>query len=550
MTALRSAPECFTGALRRFWRLGILCLVAALIPTGCVRHEPRADLVILNGAEPESLDPGIITGQPDLRIAGSIFEGLARYDPVTGGPVPGLAERWEISPDGRRYRFYLRTNAVWSTGEPITAHDFVWSWQRVLDPKTGGEYAGQLFYVKNAESFNTGQLTDPGRLGIRAPDDRTLEVELNAPTAFFLSLCCFQTLAVVPRDLIERHGDRWLMARPFKASGPYALESWRINDKVRLRKNPRYWDAASTRCEVVDLLPITSPNTALNLYESGAADIVWDKNLVPNELLDVLLKRPDFHTFDYLGSYFVRFNVTRAPFNDARVRQAFAVTMDKQRIVGKITRGGEKVALSHTPPGTASYTPPEGLPHDPSLGRRLLAEAGYPGGQGFPRVVYLFNGGSGARSDEKIAVELQDMWRRELGVNVELRAMEWKTYLAAQNRLEYDLCRSSWIADYNDPNTFLDMFMSNNGNNRTGWRSEEYDGLIRRANELADLDRRAALLREAEMLLLRRDTPIAPIYFYAGVNFYNPAKIEGIWPNIIDQHPINAIRRKGMKSDE
>jgi oligopeptide transport system substrate-binding protein len=413
-----------------------------------------------------------------------------------------------------------------------------------LNPGLAAEYAGLLFYVKNAEEYNAGKLKDADQVGVQALDARTLKVELVGPTAFFLNLCAIHTFAVVPHDYIERYGDRWLMARPSKVSGPYLLESWRLNDKVRLRRNPRYWDPTRPKIGWVDLLPITSPATALNLYETGAADIIWDKNLIPSELIDVLKQRPDCHTFDYLGTYFLRMNVTRRPFDDVRVRKAFALSIDKQRLVDKITKAGEKVATHYTPTGTANYEPPPGLPYDPDAGRRFLAEAGYPGGRAFPPVQYLFNAGSGGgRPDNKIAVELQAMWRKELGVEVQLRQLEWKTYLAAQNKLDYDLCRSSWVADYNDANTFLDMFMSNNGNNRTGWKSQRYDQLLREANHEVERTRRAWLLRRAEEILVSEEVPIAPLFFYTGITFFNPARLTGIYPNVIDQHPVDAIDR-------
>jgi len=512
----------------------------------CGRREPPADLTILNGAEPESLDPAIMTGQPDLRVCNALFEGLTRYDPKTGEAIPGLAERWEISPDLRTYTFHLRSNAVWSTGEPITAADCVYSWRRVLDPKIAAEYSGQLFFVKNAEEFNTGKITDPAQVGIRAPGPRVFQVELNSPVPFFLNLCSFGTLCVVPRGHVERHGDRWLMVAPVPVSGPYVLEAWRLNDKIRLRKNPRYWDAANTHSEIVDLLPITSPNTALNLFATGEADIIWDKTLVPTELLDELRKRPDFHTFDYIGSYFIRFNVTRKPFDDVRVRQALTMAIDKRRLTERITRGGEKTATHHTPPGVAGYRAPEGLAHNPDQARRLLVAAGFPGGRGFPRFNYLFNAnaGGGAKTDEKIAVELQAMWKQELGIDVELRSQEWKVYLATQRQLDYDTCRSSWIGDYNDANTFLDMFMSNNGNNRTGWKSARYDALVRQANQQAGPRERERLFQQAELLLIRDETVIAPLYFYTGFFAFDPNRIEGIYANVIDQHPIQSIRRR------
>lgn len=519
-----------------------LALVASGWTAGCVQRESPADFVVANGVEPETLDPHTLTGQPDGRIAASIFEGLTRFEPTNSAAEPGLAERWDISSDGRIYTFYLRSNAVWSTGELITAEDVVYSWRRAVDPRTASDYAGQFYYIKNGEQINQGKLKDVTQLGVQALDARTLRVELVAPTAFFLDLCALRPLVVVPRQTIEKYGDQWLMARPLPVSGSYLLESWRIRDRIRLRKNPRYWDAANTRNEIVDILPVEDAISALNLYETRQVDIIWDKNLVPTELMDVLKDRPDCHRPDNLGTYFIRFNVTREPFKDVRVRKALALTVDKRRIVERITRAGERVANSHVPPGTANYEPPKGLGYDPHLARKLLAEAD-PGGKGFRTFEYYFNTG---KMHEQIGIELQEMWKKELGINLTLRQTEWKTYLAAQSALGYDVIRGSWIGDYNDANTFLDMFMSNNGNNRTGWKNARYDELVRRANAQTDRQKRAALLRQAETILIEEEMPIIPIFFYKGIQLWRPNEIEGIYTesNILDEHPLAAIRKK------
>ena len=519
-------------------------LLALLCLSGCAHREPPADLVIINGNEPESLDPAIITGQPEMRIVQGLFEGLTRVDPKTGGAIPGLAERWEISPDGTVYTFHLHTNLTWSTGEPITADDVVYSWLRALDPLTASDYAGEFYYVKNGESFNTGKLKDAAQVGVHALDPLTVRVELNQPTTFFLDLCAMPVTSVVPRRCIARLGDAWIKASPMPVSGPYELSYWRLNDKVRLRKNPRYWDAANTQTEIIDLLPVGSPNVALNLYSRGQADIVWDKELVPTELMDVLLKRPDFHTFNFLATYFFRFNLTRKPFDDLRVRRALALAVDKNRIVSRITRSGEKPAAGLVPPGTANYPPlPEQLGFDPERARKLLAEAGYPGGKGFPHFQYTFDAAAGgaAKLHAKVAVELQQMWHDELGIEMELRQLEWKVYLNAQSQLDYDVSRSSWIGDYNDANTFLDMFMSDNGNNRTGWKSPRYDALLREANRQTDVTARAKFLQEAETLLVVEAVPVVPLFYYVGVSYYDPNRIQGIYPNMLDQHPLQFI---------
>jgi oligopeptide transport system substrate-binding protein len=536
----------------RFFRLNThragaqlaLWFSVSLLLAGC-HSEPRADVVIVNGNEPESLDPAIVTAVPDMRIAKALFEGLVRLNGKTGRPEPGLAQKWEISADGRIYTFYLRTNAAWSNGEPITTHDVLYSWLRALNPATASDYAGQLFYIRNAEPYYNGKLKDSSQLGIRALDSHTFQVELDYPLAFFLDLCSYPVLAVVPRRAIERYGDRWVTHQPLPCSGPFELVAWRLNYKVRLRKNPFYWDAANTRSDVLDLLPVASPNTALNLYETGIADVIWDKDLVPVELMDVLIKRPGFHNFNFLGTFFYRFNVTRKPLDDPRVRRAFALATDKQQIIRKLTFGGEKAATHFVPDGVANYRSPVAAGYDPVQARKLLADAGFPNGANFPRMQYMYfaAAGGGAKIQEKIAVELQQMWQKELGVTIGLRQIERKIFYSAQSRLDYDLSASSWVGDYNDANTFLDMFVGSSGNNRTGWSNARYDELILQANHQTDLSRRAEMFREAETLLVSQDVPIVPVYFYTGFTYFNDQKIKGIYPNVLDEHPLQDIWR-------
>jgi oligopeptide transport system substrate-binding protein len=507
---------------------------------GCLRHDAPADITIVNGAEPESLDPAIITGQADMRIVSSIFEGLMRLNPVTAHAEPALAKSYEISPDGKHYTFHLRTNLVWSTGEPIRANDVVYSWIRALSPDTASEYAGQLYYIKNGEAFNTGQITNAGLVGVHAPDPYTVTVELNHPTAFFIELCAFPTLDVVPRFTIEKYGDAWIRARPLPCDGAFELVSWRLNDKVRLRKNPRYWDATNTLANIVDLLPIVSPSTALNLYEQGRADIVWDKNLIPAELLDVLLKRPDFHTFNYLGTRFVRFNVTRKPFDDPRVRRALGMAIDRERIVTRITRAGEQPATGLVPPGTANYQSVTGLEYNPEEAKKLLAEAGYPGGKGFPRFEMTVHG---VKESEDIAVEMQEMWRDTLGIDMELRPLEWKVYLGAVDRLDYEVALCAWLGDYNDAQTYLGMFTSEDGNNQTGWKNKDYDALIAAAGDQPDIAARERDFQKAETILVHDQAPVVPIYIYKGLNYFRTNQIAGIYQNLLDDHPLHAIHR-------
>ncbi|MCK9315475.1 MAG: peptide ABC transporter substrate-binding protein [Verrucomicrobia bacterium] len=523
----------------------LLTLLGMIILSGCSFQE-SAELVIINGAEPESLDPAIVTGQPDIRAASALFVGLTSPNPLTGLPEACLAESWEISPDAKAYTFHLRPEILWSTGEPITAQDFFYSWVRVLDPATASPYASVLFPVLNAEEFNAGKIKDVSLLGLKVLDSTTFQIQLRLPTAYFLDLCAMPILAVVPSFAIQLNPDQWIRSQSLPVSGPYMLGKWLLNDRIRLYKNPLYWDAAHTRCSIVDLLPIGSSVTAMNLYHQGKVDLLWDKELIPADLLDLMLERPDVHPFDYLGNYFVRINVTRSPFNDPKVRKAFSLAIDRNALVTRVTRAGETPSSHFTPDFCANYVPPDGLGYNPELARQLLAEAGYSNGEGFPPVTYLFNAAAGgsAKIHQKVAVELQRMWKNQLNVTVNLRQAEWKAFLSMVNNLDYDLCRASWVGDYNDATTFLNLFTSHSGNNRTGWHSQEYDTLLSRSDQELNIEKRALILKEAEFLLINEELPIIPLYFYKGILCFDTNKIEGIYPNPIDRHPINYIGKK------
>lgn len=532
----RRAEYCVHSGMK-FRPVAVACMAFL---AACHAPSRRADLVFINGAEPETLDPAIITGQPEGRIVNALFEGLCTYD-MDGKAIPGVAESWEISPDRKTYIFHIRPDAMWSDGRPLVAGDFVSSWKRTLTPATGSQYNYQLYPVKNARAFAEGKITDFSGVGVKAPDDRTLVVELENPTPYFLELCAFPTLQPVRMDLVDRVGDDWVKPEHIIGNGAYVLESWRINDKIRLKKNPRYWNRDKVALGTVDILPIADANVAFNFFASGLADLVMDKGLAPPALLDELKRQPYFHASPFLGIYFLRYNCAKGPFADERVRRAFSLAIDKKRIVEKITRAGELPAPGFVPPGIPGYAGTDGLPYDPSSAKQLLAEAGFPEGRVFPLVNYLY---SKSELNEAIAVELQSMWRETLGVNVNLLRQEWKVYLNSLSLLDYDIARSSWVGDYPDPNTFLDMFLTDGGNNRTGWGNPEYDRLISDAAREPDPARRLGILRRAEDLLVQQAVPIAPIYYYVGIQLYDPEKIGGIRANVLDEHPLRAIYRK------
>ncbi|MEZ0276553.1 MAG: peptide ABC transporter substrate-binding protein, partial [Roseimicrobium sp.] len=519
-----------SGGVSRAFR-SALALPLLLLLGACGDAKKRADLVFINSAEIETPDPAKATDQVSMRISESLFEGLCRN---TGGiSEPAVAERWEVSEDKKRYVFFLRKDAVWSNGDPVTAHDFVWSWQRALDPKTASDYAPQLYPLVNAKSFNEGKLTDFSKVGVRALDDLTLECVLENPIPYWIDLCAFLTLAPVHRGTVEKHGDSWIKAGNIIGNGPYVMDEWLIDDKIRLIKSHNYWDRDNVKMRTVEVMPISEANTALNYFLTGQADLLMDKGMVPLSLVPKLKKEEYFHTGPFLGTWFIRVNTKKPPFTDPRVRLAFAYAVDRRRIVEKITQLGEQTAFSLTPPGTGqNYQPPPGPDYNPEKAKALLAEAGYPGGRGFPRVEYLH---LPLPIERNIAVELQSMWQQTLGVTVNLDKKEQKIWLSAMRELSYDLCRSSWVGDYNDPNTFLEMFTIGNGNNRTGWESPAYDGFIAAAAAEADTAKRHEIFSSAEKLLISEQAPIIPVYHYVGVQFRR-SNLKGVQANLIDNH--------------
>ncbi len=505
----------------------------------CGKSRPHADLVFINGVEPESIDPAVVIDQAGMRISSALFEGLCRID-VAGKPEPGMAERWEISADRKVYTFHLRPDAVWSDGVPLTTRDFVYSWHRVLAPDFGADYASQFYVIRNARAYHEGKLKDFAQVGVAALDDHTLRIELENPTPYFLDLCAFTTFAPVPQRIVEKHGSAWIKPGILIGNGSYTLAEWLLDDHIALRRNERYWDAANVPLRTIDVLPISEPNTAINYFLTGQADLILDKGMVPTSLAAKLKQQPYFHTGPFLGSFFTRFNVRRAPFDNAKVRRAFSLAIDRKRVTEKITRLGERAAFSLTPPGAGQdYQPPPGPEFDLNRARQLLAEAGYSGGKGFPRVEYLY---FPKPVERNIAVELQAMWKEHLGISVDLVKQEWKIYLDSMREVRYDLCRSSWVGDYNDPSTFLEMFLSASGNNCTGWASAQYDGLIATAAREPDAGRRNVILQQAEKLLVGDDSVIIPIYHYVGSQFYHPDKLTGLQPNMIDDHPFRCMR--------
>jgi oligopeptide transport system substrate-binding protein len=505
---------------------------------------PPADLVWTAGPEVATLDPAKMTALQDGRVAAALFEGLTVLDPRDLKPRPGVAERWEVSPDGLTYTFHLR-EAKWSDGAPVTADDFAWSWRRVLDPATAAEYAYMLYPIRGAQAYydemqKTGGKGDWSKVGVRVEDPRRLVVELEQPCAYFLDLTAFSTYLPVRADGIERHGERWTFPPDLISNGPYRLAEWRFRSRMRWEKNPHYWNAAAVPLERIELRAFEDSNTALQAYETEAVDLTA---AVPGLAIEPLLeernagKRSDVLYAVNFGTYFYRFNCTKPPLTDARVRRALALAIDRQAIIERAARGGQQPAFVLVPPGVAGYVSPPGFVEDVEAAKRLLAEAGYAGGRGLPELAVLINK---SVDHVRVAEMLQQQWRDRLGIRVRIEQVEWKVFLDTVQRLEYQVARGSWYGDYIDPNTFLDMFVTGGGNNQTGWSSAAYDALIARAARETAPKARLKTFAEAETILLR-EAPIFPIYVYTTTMLARPG-LAGVEANLMNRIDFAALR--------
>ncbi len=501
-----------------------------------------ADFTFNNGTEVTTLDPATVTGVPEGRVLRAIFEGLVVKHPKTLAPEPGMAESWEVSPDGLTYTFHIRDDALWSNGDPVTAADFHYSFERFLNPKTAAYYAYQLWYVRGAKAYTTeisplGEpLNDFSSVGISVLDPLTLQVELQSPTPFFLDLMGFYPLFPVSRKNIEsaqaRWPDsweiRWLRPENIVTNGPYRVLHRRVNDRIRLVKNETYWDADNVAFETIDVLAIEQDATMLNVYLTGGADSI---DRVNTNVVKEMMAREDFTPVPYLGTYFYRVNTTKPPYDDVRVREALSLTIPRAQIADDIMKMGQVPAYGLVPPGLPGYQGAECRQEDSQRAQALLAEAGYPDGEGFPPIEIHYNT---SEAHGQIAQVIALAWQRELGIRAKLRNEEWKVYLDTQNTLRFDVSRSAWIGDYTDPNTFSDMFVTGGENNKTGWGNAEYDRLIALAAATVDVDERLAHLRAAEAILVA-ELPILPIYYYVTQNAVAP-RLGGFFENIQDEH--------------
>jgi oligopeptide transport system substrate-binding protein len=497
-----------------------------------------------NGTEPESLDPHVSSGVPEAHIERDLFEGLVA-EGADGKLIPGTAEHWDISDDGLVYRFRLRAEAKWSNDEPIVAADVVYSFRRLLDPRTASKYAFMQWPLKNGEKFSKGEITDPEMVGVKALDERTVEVTLERPTPYYIGLLAHHASYILPRKAIEQHAERWTRPGNMVGNGAYKLEAWTPQDRIKLVRNPAYHGARLVAVDEVYYYPTEDQQAELKRYRAGELDISyrlpvdqigWARQNLAGELKIAA----------YFGTYYYAFNLTREPFKgNAKLRQALSLAIDRDAIVEKVMRGGEVPAYGFVPPNTLNYENPEiqaaklTQAERDALAKKLIVEAGY--GPGKPlEVELLYNT---ADDHRRVAIALASMWDEKLGVKARLLNQEWKVYLDMGAQKQFQMRRVGWIGDYNDPWTFLELLKSDIGKqNPSGYANPKYDELLRRSAATLDLAARAKILAEAETLMIE-DTPIVPIFHYVSKTLVKPY-VQGWVTNVQDVHPTRWLSVK------
>ncbi|KWX85441.1 peptide-binding protein [Paenibacillus riograndensis] len=486
-------------------------------------------------SEPPTFDPAQAQDSQANTVLKTMYEGLTRVNDETGQAEPGMAEKWEISADGLVYTFHLR-DAQWSNGDPVEAADFVRAWQRVLDPSTAPAppYAYQLYYLKNGEEFNTKKVTDFSQVGVKAVDAKTLEVTLKSPTPYFLGLLSFYTYYPVHKS-VEGNA-KWATNKDTMiVNGPYTLTEWTTGQSLQVTKNEKYWDAASIKLSKIDFTLVNSGATELLSYKNGELDRAGAPNgEIPQEQLPIVKKElpNEFVSKGVAATYFYEFNVNEKPFTNAKIRKALAMAVNRQSLIDNVTKGGQLPAFGLVPPGIAgadgeyrTAVKDSYFTEDIEQAKTLLAEGLKEEGlTALPPVELIYNTSEGHK---KIALAVADMWKQALGITVNTVNQEWAVFLTNRQNHNFQISRVGWTADYNDPMTFLDMFVTGGGNNDAGYANPEYDKLIADAKASSDLAKRQEDFAAAEKMLIEDDMVIIPFYYYTN-NSLNKESLKGV----------------------
>ena len=524
------------SAVRFFGLIAISFLCACERETLVDLGNQQQVLYFANGTEISGLDPHGTNGLPEARIIASLYEGLVAKDPKTLEIVPALADRWEVSEDGLRYSFHIRENARWSNGDPVVAQDFVNTWRRGLMPALANETISSLLLFKNAEKFYRQEITDPSLLGFTAKSDKELIIELERPAAYFLQLLDYMALFPLHTASIEKYGaiddpaNPWAKPGRVVSNGPFILKEWVPGRSLIVEKNPYYWDKETVKLNQIHFMPIDQLLVEERMFK---AKHLHRTEWLPLEKMRGYRERNDtqYNHYPYFSTYFYIFNIRQAPFDNTKVRKALAHAIDRQLIADKVTNGVQIPAFRLTPPNTLGYTSSTEINFNLQLAKQLLAEAGYPDGKGFPTIILSYNTSEDHR---KIAEAVQQIWKKNLQINVEIQNKEWKVFLYERKNKNFQIARMAWAGDYIDPNAFLEIFSSYSGENHSGWSNAEYDRLLRQASMEMDREKRNQFFQRAEAILLD-EAPFFPVYHYTTNNLISK-HLKGFYPNIMDYY--------------
>jgi oligopeptide transport system substrate-binding protein len=524
----------------------LLCLAGCQRETQIEKANRDGILIVGNSNEPKGLDSQVVTGVLESNIMRALFEGLVSDHPSDDAAnLPAGAETLEPDATATVWTAKLRANAKWSDGAPVTARDYAFAYERILTPEFAAKYAEMLYFLKGADRFNKGETKDFSTVGVEVVDDLTLRLTLRGPTPYFPQILKHYTWNPVPRHVVLKHGTMTQKGNPWSklgnivSNGPYQLKSWRRTDHLEVERNPHYWGAADVTLNGVRFLPINNSYTEARMFRDGQIHVTYT---APPEIVDLMLKENPkvLRQEPYVGTLFFRCNTKRKPLEDLRVRRALSLSFNQQEICDKILRG-YKPAFGMTPP-MAGYDTPHAISFDPETARKLLTEAGFPAAAdgkrtSFPRLKILL---ASRETAATVAQAIQAMWRKELGIEVEIENKEWTAYLAAMQEFDYDLASSGWIGDYLDPLTFLEMWTDGNGNNLTGWTNPKFEELLKQSHQEADPAKRYAILRDAETIMTA-EAPVLLLAWYAR-NYLMDPSVENWHPLLLDNHPYDVLR--------
>ena len=503
-----------------------MCVAAALLGMGvlaggCARRDTRVAsgtrnqiLHLANGGEPKDLDPNVMVAAVEYTIMSALFEGLVIIAGDGNSILPGVAERWEISPDGLTYTFHLRADARWSDGTPVTADDFLFSFRRIFSPELGAPSADWGFAIAGSRAYIAGKNTDPASLGVRAPDPRRLELQLEHPAPYILYVLGGAPFHPLPRHVVERHGaatrpnTAWTRPGQLVGNGAFVLKEWISNSRLVVTRNPHYWDRGRVRLNEVRFYPIDQPGAEERSFRAGELHITY--TLPVTKLAEYRAARPTpMHRTPLLWTNYLVFNTTRPPFDNPTLRRALSLAIDRDTLVSHALQDAGSVATSLTRPPTAGYSPRVAPAYDPDEARRLLAKAGFPGGTGLPRIELLV---SMVAENRGLAEILQQQWRRELGVSADIIQQESKVRIDSTRTKNYQVSLGGFFYGIQAPEFILMLAVGDAPGNDSGWKNADFDAAFRRANHALTIAERHAAYDEMEELV-RTHVPFAPLYF-------------------------------------